>query len=412
MRKRGFTLVELLVVIAIIGVLVALLLPAIQAAREAARRSSCTNNLKQWGIALQNYHDSQKTLPPSTLVGVDQTMGTEPQLRILPSGHTLLLPYFEEAGLANLYQKVFPSPQYTDQERLAAVLQQKPEVAAAVIGVFMCPSNGGENPYNDEGMRLLYSKLTTNHYLSMAVPTPISPAAYPLLGGTTYAFCKGVTDVTCIGGDSTTMVVRPPGPPWVPKTARGAFDVLWQVNLKKVSDGTANTIGVGEAAYGPNWLVSQSTGPRTVAASGLNQGREARQHWIVGLPMLAAAQLVVTTKGILCGATSACTLDPLNKRPVTVSLADTSVITSFGAGCAMSRGPAIGTPPPYNGPAPGAPDQNDGHRAPNFRSDHAQGANFMFLDGSVHYLSEGIDMLTYQRLSTIAGDDIAPIPDQ
>jgi len=66
-QRKGFTLIELLVVIAIIAILIALLLPAVQQAREAARRSTCKNNMKQLGLALHNYHDSHKILPPGDI---------------------------------------------------------------------------------------------------------------------------------------------------------------------------------------------------------------------------------------------------------------------------------------------------------------------------------------------------------
>lgn len=107
MRKRGFTLVELLVVIAIIGVLVALLLPAVQAAREAARRMQCSNHMKQIGLALQNYHDTFNSLPFGARARyVNVNNNTPPGQSWGPSWYVALLPFAEQKPLSDLIEQV------------------------------------------------------------------------------------------------------------------------------------------------------------------------------------------------------------------------------------------------------------------------------------------------------------------
>ncbi|MDA1163693.1 MAG: DUF1559 domain-containing protein [Planctomycetota bacterium] len=124
-RRRGFTLIELLVVIAIIAILVALLLPAVQQAREAARRSSCKNNLKQFGLALHNYHDVHQILPKahSHVVG-----GGEWDWRG-HSVHVMILPFMDQAGLYESYNFNTWAEGGNDNN------------ARVVISAFRCPSD-------------------------------------------------------------------------------------------------------------------------------------------------------------------------------------------------------------------------------------------------------------------------------
>ena len=106
--RGAFTLVELLVVIAIIGILVALLLPAIQAAREAARRSQCQNNVKQLTLALLNYHDTNKEFPPSVRFAAAQANAPEMATTHQPNWVMDVLPFFEEQSLLDSFDSTVP----------------------------------------------------------------------------------------------------------------------------------------------------------------------------------------------------------------------------------------------------------------------------------------------------------------
>ncbi len=127
MRRRGFTLIELLVVIAIIAVLIALLLPAVQAAREAARRSQCVNNLKQLGLAVANYVESQGALPPAAST---TTSGTPANMNDF-SMFVRLLPSLEQQVLFNAFNQSF---------RFS--FAQNGTVTSTRVNTFLCPSDG------------------------------------------------------------------------------------------------------------------------------------------------------------------------------------------------------------------------------------------------------------------------------
>ncbi len=124
--RRGFTLVELLVVIAIIGVLVGLLLPAVQAAREAARRMSCSNNMKQLGLALHNYHDTHGKFPPGVIWGPGKAPYTQPYHH---TWNVMILPFMEQQPLydsVNLDLPIWGQP-----------------IVSTPLAALRCPSDGG-----------------------------------------------------------------------------------------------------------------------------------------------------------------------------------------------------------------------------------------------------------------------------
>ena len=256
-RRRAFTLVELLVVIAIIGVLVALLLPAVQAAREAARRSQCANNLRQVGLALLNYESGQKHLPPGALMLEGSAWSI------------YLLPFIEETNAKNLstigendngnFHWGFPGGPYTDASTLPRQYRNI-QVIETLIETYRCPSAGMPEHQLDVS--------ADNYYVMKRSPVSYIGVATGLQG---MQFQSGDTYFLC--GEP-----NPPANPYY----EGADGVLYGIRndsksdkgvpLKRIEDGTSNTAMVGEALH--DWKTVEDRGSIAERQEG-----NRKDHW-------------------------------------------------------------------------------------------------------------------------------------
>jgi prepilin-type N-terminal cleavage/methylation domain-containing protein len=214
-RRFAFTLVELLVVIAIIGILVALLLPAVQEARESSRRTSCLNHLKQIGLALHNYHDTHKVFPPGA------TSSNE------TSWHVHVLPFHEHENLYNEF--TFNAGAYT-----AAPVNQRIGVSLKKVPGYLCPSS-------------VFDKMQTKppHH---SIPDEMLTAAKLIPYTTHYYGVLGARGKNPSTGQNYDVLF--PSCSHGAHAATGVLGKNTRYTMHDVIDGTSNTFMVGEVSWG------------------------------------------------------------------------------------------------------------------------------------------------------------------
>jgi prepilin-type N-terminal cleavage/methylation domain-containing protein/prepilin-type processing-associated H-X9-DG protein len=321
MRKTGFTLVELLVVIAIIGILIALLLPAVQAAREAARRMQCTNNLKQMALAMHNYHDTNKTFPRNAYRNPSWN-GWH-----CFSANVSILPYIEQAALFE---------QFDMQAHSWGWHYNNPMMVK--LDAFLCPSAPkyqGNISWSGEGCN--------------------------------YGWCSGSSVYTAWGGGQTGQ--------------NGCISVQVEHTMGEIVDGTSNTILCSEFLSGDG-DPSQATYPYDIfytGSDGVFNSIENR-HFPTQEELRAVGEAAQSPAG-----------ERSNNGSLWAWYAHSQSIFNTAA------------PPNWQYPTAGgnccpggAHDWGRGIIPP--RSMHPGGVNAGLADGSVTFISETVNLLTFQRL--------------